>query len=195
MTRRAPAPLARVLHAGAVTLVAYDGTEAPVLASVVGANLAHLGPWMPWAQRAPTVAEEEEVVARFRAQWDAGTAYAYWLREEGTGELVGGAGLHARVGEGGLEIGYWVRADRIRRGYATATARALTTAAFGVEGIVRVEIHCDETNLASARVPARLGYRLARVAASPREAPGESGREMVWVMDAETWASIVTASS
>jgi RimJ/RimL family protein N-acetyltransferase len=49
----------------------------------------------------------------------------------------------------------------------------------------RVEIHCDEANTASAAIPRKLGYRLDRVIAHEPEAPGESGRRMIWVRDAQ----------
>jgi RimJ/RimL family protein N-acetyltransferase len=48
----------------------------------------------------------------------------------------------------------------------------------------RVEIHCDEANTASAAIPRKLGYRLDRVIAHEPEAPGESGRRMIWVREA-----------
>src|SRR5262249_60537312 len=71
-----------------------------------------------------------------------------------------------------------------RRGFATAAAEALTSAALGLPGVRRVEIHCDEANVASAAIPRKLGYRLDRVVAHEPEAPGESGRRMIWVRDA-----------
>jgi RimJ/RimL family protein N-acetyltransferase len=46
----------------------------------------------------------------------------------------------------------------------------------------RVEIHCDEANIASAAIPRKLGYRLDRIERRMPEAPGESGRLMIWVL-------------
>ena len=66
-------------------------------------------------------------------------------------------------------------------GWSTAASRALTEAALALPAITRVEIHCDEANTASAAVPRRLGYELDRIAAKPISAPGEHGREMIWV--------------
>jgi len=99
------------------------------------------------------------------------------------GEFVGTIGLHRRLGDDAVEIGYWTVAGKTRRGYATAAARALTQVALSLPGVRRVEIHCDEANTASAGVPRKLGYRLDRVEQHEREAPGERGRRMIWVWD------------
>ncbi len=188
----------RALAAGGVTLQAFNGDEGPVLAQLVVENLEHLRPWMPWAQVAPTVQSNVEFVRRTIDEWERGAGFGYWLREEASGEMVGCAGLHRRIGPGGLEVGYWVSAGRTRRGYATASARALTTAAFGLEGVERVEIHCDAANVASAGVAKRLGFRLDRIEDVPAQAPSETGREQIWVADGASWdaeAAAVRASS
>lgn len=43
-----------------------------------------------------------------------------------------------------------------------------------------VEIHCEEANVRSAAVPRKLGYVLDRID-NAIEAPGETGRSMIWV--------------
>ena len=60
----------------------------------------------------------------------------------------------ARIGPGGLEIGYWVRRAYTRRGIATTAAAALVDQAFRLPGIERVEIVHDELNVASGGIPA-----------------------------------------
>ncbi len=95
--------------------------------------------------------------------------------------MVGGTGLHRRIGEDGLEIGYWRRADAGGRGLVTTWSAALTRAAFALDGVERVEIHCDEANVASAAVPRRLGFTLERIEDKPIAAPGERGRSMIWI--------------
>ena len=55
------------------------------------------------------------------------------------------------VRAGTIEIGYWLRPDAVGRGVMTATARALTTAAFALDGIARVEIRCDVGERAAVR--------------------------------------------
>ncbi len=101
--------------------------------------------------------------------------------------VVGGTGLHRRIGEGGLEIGYWTHVDHVREGYATEVSRALTDPAFTVEGIDRVEIHHDRDNVPSGRIPPSLGYRNVGEIAHPPEAPSESGIRRIWRTTRAEW--------
>jgi RimJ/RimL family protein N-acetyltransferase len=129
-------------------------------------------------------------VERSAVQFDRGEDFQYgvWLPEPPL--LVGGTGLHPRLGPGQIEIGYWVHAAWLKRGIATTAARALTSAAFEMEGVDEVHIHCDEANVASAAVPRRLGYRLARVVDDAGHAPAEVGRSMEWVVHRADWPSL-----
>ena len=99
-------------------------------------------------------------------------------------DIVGNCGLHRRIGPTGLEIGYWVSAVHTRSGYATAAAGALTRTALSLPGIERVEIHCDEANVASAAVARGLGYRLERIEDHSIDSPAQTGRLMIWVTGA-----------
>jgi RimJ/RimL family protein N-acetyltransferase len=86
----------------------------------------------------------------------------------------------ARIGAGGLEIGYWVSRDYTRRGLATAAAEALIGEAFRLPWVERVEIVTDELNVASAAVPRKLGFTEAgRRPIEPRSAEG-TGVGVVW---------------
>jgi RimJ/RimL family protein N-acetyltransferase len=101
--------------------------------------------------------------------------------------LVGGAGLHPRIGAGGLEIGYWIRTDSTGAGLATETAAALTAAAFEVPGVERVEIRCDPRNLKSAAIPRHLGYTLTTTLEANTVTPQGAPRDtMVWTLTRAT---------
>jgi RimJ/RimL family protein N-acetyltransferase len=82
-----------------------------------------------------------ERLRRFRANFDLGEQYVYGMFTPDEHEVVGGTGLHKRVGDAALEIGYWLRADQLRRGLATEAASALTRAAFDICLVERMEIH------------------------------------------------------
>jgi RimJ/RimL family protein N-acetyltransferase len=171
-----------VVRAGPIDLRRVRQAHAGALAAAVGESIDHLRPWMPWAT--PAAADKEMQRARIaeaEEMWDAGTDFIYTVFVANTGAVAGSIGLHRRVGDGGIEIGYWITAGETGRGYATAAARALTPVAGTLPGVDRVEIHCDEANAASAAVPRKLGYRLDRTERHPPEAPGEKGRRMIWV--------------
>ncbi|MCP2312478.1 MULTISPECIES: GNAT family N-acetyltransferase [Kitasatospora] len=158
--------------------------DAAGLNAAVTANLAHLRPWMPWARTAPAMAYSVEMAAAGERIWDEGTDFMYVVGLESDPAVVLGAfGLHGRIGPGALEIGYWVDAAHTGRSIATRAAAELTRAALALPGITRVEIHCDEANLASAAIPRKLGYRLDRIQDAEITAPSETGRKLIWVTE------------
>lgn len=153
--------------------------DVDALSVAITASVDHLRPWMPWAGAEPLPrAERVEVVERFVAQWETGEDFVYgvFLADE----PIGGTGLHPRIGTGGFEIGYWTHVDHTGRGYATEAAGALAVAALALDGIDRVEIHHDAANRASARVPAKLGFRRVGEATRAPAAPAETGVNVVW---------------
>jgi RimJ/RimL family protein N-acetyltransferase len=175
-------PPERMPTASGVVLRRARPTDAAAFAEAVGASLAHLRRWMPWA--VPVAAEapvQRDRLVMADASWADGTDYEFAILPTDERGIIGGCGLMRRVGPGAIEIGYWVHVDHTRRGHATAAARALTDAAWTLPDVERVEIHCDEANRASAAVPARLGYRLDHIETDETLAPPHSGRTMVWV--------------
>lgn len=154
--------------------------DAEGIAAAVAASLPELRPWMPWATEEAGQPDVQRVrLEEAMPHWEAGADFSYVIVDDG--HVLGSVGLHARIGPGALELGYWVRSEYTGRGIATASAGALTAAALALPGIDRVEIHCDEANTRSAAIPRRLGYRLARVEDDEVTAPAEIGRSMIWV--------------
>jgi len=171
------------IDAGLVVLRRHRVEDAEAVAQAVRESLDHLQPWMPWAtDEAGTADNQRERIAGDQA-WDEGTECSYVILTADEQEIVGGCGLMRRIGEGGIEIGYWTHARYGGLGFGAAAARALTEAALALPDVERIEIHCDEANRRSRAIPERLGYRLARVEEDKIEAPGESGRSMIWVLE------------
>ncbi|MGP8161621.1 MAG: GNAT family N-acetyltransferase [Candidatus Dormibacteria bacterium] len=166
--------------------------DAEAATQAIDESREHLRPWLPWAASA-TMEERRATLARWEQEWDAGGDLNYGLFR---GPLVvGGSGLHRRLGPDGLEIGYWVHAAHTRRGYATAAAAALTTVAFTLPGITAVEIHHDRANVASEGVPRKLNFTL--IGESPKgspAAPPESGIWRIWRMTRDRWRPPVASS-
>jgi ribosomal-protein-serine acetyltransferase len=166
-----------VIENGAVILRRYQQDDLDALLKAVTESIDHLRPWAPWAQ-----GYSLESAAGFLAGsiqgWDDGTVYNYAITTEGV--LAGGIGLIARIGPGGLEIGYWVHQAYTRRGLATAAAAALVDQAFRLPGVDRVEIVHDELNVASGRVPRKLGFTEAGRRALDQVPPAGTGTGVVW---------------
>ncbi len=137
----------------------YHPGDAAALLAAVQASQEHLKPWMPWAhEENRTLQSQIDLLRSFRGKFDLDEDYIYGIFSADERRFVGGTGLHTRQGRHIREIGYWVRADLVRQGYATETAAALVRVAFEIDRVQRVEIHCDPENLASAAIPARLGF-------------------------------------
>jgi ribosomal-protein-serine acetyltransferase len=159
--------------------------DVPGLHVAVIESLDQLRPWMPWAAEEPRLlAERIRLVEGWEPLWDAGDRMCGMFAGD---RVVGGCGLHQRIGPGGQEIGYWVRRGCTGRGYATVAALALTAMAFEMPDVTHVEIHHDVANAASGRVPAKLGFTHLRDEARPREAPGETGTQSIWRMERGAW--------
>jgi len=124
----------------------------------VDASREHLRPWMPWAGEEEPLQNYIDRLRRFRGEFDLGKDYIYGILSRDENLIFGGSGLHTRRGSHAREIGYWIHVDYIGQGYATETALALTKVAFEIDGMDRVEIHCDPDNFASAAIPKKLGY-------------------------------------
>jgi RimJ/RimL family protein N-acetyltransferase len=125
----------------------------------VDSSLDHLRPWMPWAHEAPVPVEQTvELLRSFRGAFDLGQDFIYGIFSADESELVGGTGLHPRVGQGALEIGYWLRASRAGQGLATESTAAITRVGFEVAEAARIEIRVDPENTASLAIPRKLGF-------------------------------------
>ena len=142
-----------------LTIRCWDPRDAPLLAEAIESSLDHLRPWMPWAHEEPKPLDERvELLRGFRGRFDLGEDFVYGIFTRDESEVVGGSGLHTRVGSGALEIGYWIRASQVGRGLAREASAALTAVAFRACGVDRVEIRVDPANDASLRVPRALGF-------------------------------------
>jgi RimJ/RimL family protein N-acetyltransferase len=137
----------------------YHPGDAQLLAESISESVEHLKPWMPWAHAEPESIEARlEHVRRFRGMFDLQQDYVYGIFNKDESRLLGGTGLHTRLGREQLEIGYWIHKDFANQGLVTESTAALVRVAFELIHVHRVEIHCDPRNLASASIPRKLGF-------------------------------------
>jgi len=170
--------------------------DAPLLHAAVNASRSHLRPWMPWARgESISLDEQVELLRRFRGEFDLDQDYKYSIFNHDETQIIGGSGLHTRIGEGAREIGYWIHADYINQGYCTEVTCALTKVAFELLKLSRVEIHCDPENKASAAIPGKIGYtHEATLRKRFVEGEEELRDTMIWTLFAEEYPTSLASS-
>jgi RimJ/RimL family protein N-acetyltransferase len=180
----------------------FSPEDAPKLKDAIDVSLDHLRAWMPWAKDDPEPVDAKvELLRRFRGDFDLGNAFLYGIFSADDSVLLGGTGLHPRIGPnaleiGYLEIGYWVRRDEIGKGLATEAVAAVVRVGFEVHKIGRIEIHCDPANVRSAAIPRKLGFTLD--ATLPRRAVRPDGSErdtMIWRLFATDYAASAASNA
>ncbi len=164
----------------------WNPADTPLARAAIVESYEHLKPWMVWANKSLSIQEELGHIRRARSRFDAGESFTYGVFNPAETEVWGGCGLHFRQGPGILEIGYWIHANQINKGFATELSAALTRVAFTVEHSRRVEIRCDPVNIRSARVPEKLGFTLEGTLRQAVLGVNDEPRDaMVWGMLAD----------
>lgn len=158
--------------------------DAHLFKDAVDESLDHLRPWMSWTRHEPRGLEGKIARLReLRSNFDGDRDFVYGLFDIEEARLLGATGLHTRQGREAREIAYWVHKDFTRRGLATEAAAALVRVAFEIDGVLRIEIHCDPKNEPSAGIPKKLGFfHEGTLKERARTAEGEFRDTMIWTM-------------
>lgn len=179
-TRFMGASPAERIRCGPVVLRRWGEGDAVELHKVINSCLPHLRPWMPWARDGYSLQAAQDFLASVVASWNEPTGYAYAITADGA--IIGSVGLQRGQHDGGMEIGYWLHPEHTGRGIVTASTRALIEQAFALDGVDHVEIWHDAANVASSRIPQRLGFCEVGRRVPPRDPPveGMAGVDVVW---------------
>lgn len=178
-----PGPAYRIRTAR-LLLRCWDPNDTSALKATTAETLDDLKLFMPWAWKEPTSFEDTVMLLRrWRSRFDADEDYVYGIFPPDESRVLGGCGLHKRVGRDALEIGYWVHKDFSGRGFATEAAAAVTRAGFEIHAVKRMEIHCHPDNGRSAAVARKLGYTLEGILRQRINIrPDLLGDVMIWSM-------------
>ena len=144
---------------GGARLRPLGATDAPAFLAVIQAHRGHLDRWLRWSGAITDLPAATEFLAGFERKLAAGDGAHLGLWVDG--QLVGGVVcwyIHRQ--NRNAEVGYWLAADRTGRGLATEGSARMIEHLFAVEGLHRVEMQCGVDNLASRRIPERLGFTL-----------------------------------
>lgn len=106
----------------------WHPSDAVLLKEAIDMSIEHLRPWMPWVQNEPEdIAAKVRRIRLWRAQFDLNHNYMYGIFNLDESKVLGGTGLHTRIGPDALEIGYWIRVNHANRGLGTEVAAALSS--------------------------------------------------------------------
>ncbi len=191
MTSDEPRPPAYTIRTEHLVIRCWSPEDAPLLADAVAKSLDHLLPWLPWAASEPEDLQTKiDRLRTFRGEFDLETNFIYGAFDPDETEVVGGTGLHPRIGSRGREIGYWVHVDHCNKGYATEMAAAMTRVGFELHDLHRIEIRCVPANVRSAAVPKKLGYQLeGTLRGAIIHPPDERHDAMIWGMLSDDYPS------
>ncbi len=175
----------------------WSPADAAGLTCAIQSSLDHLRRWVDWAwaERADPQRKLKQIL-RWRADFDQGRDFTYGLFDPATEGVLGGVGLHGRIGAGAGEIGYWVHADHLRKGLATEAVAAIIRVAFEIHGLDRLEIHCDPKNVPSTMIPRRLGFEHQVTVPGRVTGPDATPRDtIIWTLKRQVFAASPAASA
>lgn len=120
-----------------------------------------LQPWEPaWPPDATEGAAFRRRLRRFLEDWRDGTAYAFFIIDRETEDLLGGitlSNLRRGVTQSGT-IGYWMGLPYVRRGHMSEAVHLVLDFAFDTLGLHRVEAACLVHNEASRGLLLKAGF-------------------------------------
>lgn len=156
---------ARPIQTPRLILSPIDSSDGKDLWQAIDASREHLEKWLPWVPYNVDQASNQRFIDACAADWDAGRAVRFVLRDREKRTLVGIVGLEACVHlHRSCELGYWLRKEATGRGLMTEGAKGAINFAFRQMGVHRIRVAAATDNHQSLRVIGRLGFRFEGVA-------------------------------
>jgi ribosomal-protein-serine acetyltransferase len=133
--------------------------------AAVRESLETVGRWMPWCHPGYSIRDSRQWIADCQTHWAERLAFEFGIFGADSAEVWGGVGINQinRTYNFG-NLGFWVRASRVRHGVAISAARLAARFAFRETALTRVELVVLVDNLASRRVAEKLGATFEYVA-------------------------------
>ncbi|HQT99167.1 MAG TPA: GNAT family protein [Acidimicrobiales bacterium] len=169
----------------AMSLTDVDGAFEAVTESV-----DEVRRWLWWAQGPLDEDSYHDFVRAQSEKFVNDVEWRYYVIDRFDNHLVGGGSINPAhsTDTQSASVGYWIRTSCTKRQFATQAASLLTDAAFTyLTEIAEVEISMDVANVASARIPAKLGFSLRGEFDRAIRAPGHTGRGFIWSLSRAAW--------
>jgi [ribosomal protein S5]-alanine N-acetyltransferase len=119
-----------------------------------------LPPWPASLPAHPSPGQARDWVARQRRRRSEGTGFSFAIANAATGRAVGTIGLWLRnLPSGRGSAGYSVSPLHRGQGIAASALTALTSFAWSIPGLFRVELYIEPWNTGSIHVAQAAGYQ------------------------------------
>lgn len=173
-------------------LKTFQKDNAKDLQQLLASNKEHILPYIPWARDEPqTVKEKERKIEEWNNEFKNNIKYSYGVFDNSTNQLLGVFFMFTRQGDNILEIGYIIDHQHAGKGYASECTYALTKLCFEEIKIEKTVIVCNQNNVASAKIPEKLGYtHESTMRKVEKNADGSRKKDMIWVMFIEEFKRI-----
>ena len=146
-------------------LLPIEPSDGPELWEAIDSSRWHLERWLPWVPFNNTPEATQRYAEASAADWDAGRAVRFVIRDRRTQGLLGVVGLDSCVHiHRACELGYWLKREATGKGLMTEAAQACVDFALQRMGAHRIRCAAATENYASLQVIARLGFRFEGIA-------------------------------
>ncbi len=135
--------------------------------------------WLNWQEHLPSAKIIEEECRKHHAEFILRDSIRYLIIDKVTQDVVGRCAFppfQVSWDVPQFGISYFIRKSYRSKGYASEATHAMALIAFKVLGARKLEIHCDAENIASNKIPLKLGFKMeyVRKGGYPRQDGGLS---------------------
>ncbi|MBC8144128.1 MAG: GNAT family N-acetyltransferase [bacterium] len=143
---------------GIITIRPVEVTDADAIYEAAWLSQPQIYPWMSWCHPEYTRDESLAWIVMKEEDLRNNNEFAMAIIENANGRMLGTVGINmVNKLHHYANLGYWIRTDAARRGYATAATKLMTRIGFEKLGLNRVEIVMAVENTASERVAQKSG--------------------------------------
>lgn len=136
----------------------YRETDAEAFQQAVLESVEHVSKWLPWCTKDYNINDAKSWVSTAQKNWENGSDYRFLIENLESFEILGAVGINQVVTQHQVgNLGYWVRASALNKGYCTQAAKLAIKYAFSELGFKRIEIHVLTENKGSNAVALKLG--------------------------------------
>lgn len=136
----------------------YEQTGWPSVLEAALESRAHVAQWMAWLKPDYSADDARTWALDAVQSWESDRAYEFQIYDREDGALAGCAGLNAIDRKDQVcNLGYWVRASKLRLGAARQATELLVEFGFEMLDLNRIEIVVAVGNAPSQRVAESVG--------------------------------------